>query len=347
MPGTMRPAATENTRGIMPMNENATKTSSQPWIAALSAEERRRLAQVQDWRGWVTIVLNWAIVAGAFAMVALHPSVLTVIVALFLIGGRQLGCAIVMHEAAHRSLLKNASLNDWVGNWLASYPVWLDLKPYRSYHLQHHTKNWTEDDPDLGLALAFPVTRKSLLRKIWRDLSGQTGWKRAKVTLMRDLGRSKGKVRRADAGAWALRGVIVTNLAMLALLALFGHAELYLLWVAAWFTTFSFVMRIRAIAEHSMTDDPTNPLRNTRTTLASWWERIFIAPNRVNYHLEHHLFMGMPLYSLPKLHRMLRERGVLDDACVERGYARVLRKAGAALADPAAGTGSSQTLTFG
>jgi fatty acid desaturase len=106
-------------------------------------------------------------------------------------------------------------------------------------------------------------------------------------------------------------------------------------------------MRIRAIAEHSMIDDPKDPLRNTRTTLTSWWERIFIAPNRVNYHLEHHLFMGMPLYSLPKLHRLLSDRGVLKNACISYGYAGILRKAGAALADPEAGTGSSQTLTFG
>jgi len=38
----------------------------------------------------------------------------------------------------------------------------------------------------------------------------------------------------------------------------------------------------------------------------------------------------MPHYSLPRMHRLLRERGVLQDACVTRGYLEVLRLASAA-----------------
>jgi fatty acid desaturase len=76
-----------------------------------------------------------------------------------------------------------------------------------------------------------------------------------------------------------------------------------------------------------MVPDPADPLRNTRTTLARWWERIFLAPNRVNYHLEHHLLMTVPHTNLPKLHRMLADRGLLDGALVTKGYAAVLRRA--------------------
>ena len=72
---------------------------------------------------------------------------------------------------------------------------------------------------------------------------------------------------------------------------------------------------------------PICPPRNTRTTLASPLERLLVAPNYVNYHLEHHLVMTVPHYHLPRMHRMLRERGVLDGACVERGYGPVLRLA--------------------
>jgi len=89
-------------------------------------------------------------------------------------------------------------------------------------------------------------------------------------------------------------------------------------------------MRLRSIAEHGMVPDPADPLRNTRTTLARWWERLLLAPNRVNYHLEHHLVMTVPHYNLPRMHRLLRARGVLEDACVTRGYLDVLRLASAA-----------------
>jgi fatty acid desaturase len=295
------------------------------WREALSRDEVRDLLELRDWKSWASIAVNWALVAAAFALVAWRPNPLTVVVALFVIGARQLGLAILMHDAAHRALFRSRWLNDWAGNWLCAYPVWSDLRPYRPYHLQHHAKTWTEDDPDLALATPFPISRDSMRRKIWRDLSGQTGWKRFRATLRRDLGRSRGRVQRTfDAGIEALHGVVLTNAILLGILALTGHPALYLLWVGAWLTSYSLVMRIRSIAEHAMTPDPADELRNTRTTLARWWERLLIAPNYVNYHLEHHLLMSVPHYNLPRMHRMLRDRGVLTDACVARGYRDVL-----------------------
>lgn len=142
------------------------------------------------------------------------------------------------------------------------------------------------------------------------------------------MGLSSGKTGRgSDAGWHQLRGVLTTNLILLGILAALGHAELYLLWVGAWLTTYSLVMRIRAIAEHSMVTDPADPLKNTRTTLISPLERFFIAPNGVNYHLEHHLMMRVPHYKLGKFHRILHDRGILDQALIAHGYREVLTAA--------------------
>jgi fatty acid desaturase len=310
---------------------------AKPWNEALRPEELAQLLETNNWRGFLSIGLDWGLVFAAMALVAVWPNPLSIVLALAVIGARQLGFAVLMHEAAHRTLFANRRLNDWAGNWLCAYPVWIDLHPYRPYHLKHHAKNWTREDPDLDLATKFPVTSASLRRKVWRDLSGQVGWQRVRAILRRDLRGLVGKTARtlsfgkaADAGSpgWRnLRGVVVTNAILLAGLAALGHPELYLLWVAAWFTTNSLVTRIRSIAEHSMVADPSDDLANTRTTLASWWERLLVAPNRVNYHLEHHLWMTVPYYNLPRLHRLLRERGVLDGALVERGYLSLLRKA--------------------
>ena len=304
---------------------------------------------LSPWRSWISLAVNWGLIAAAFAMVAHFPNPLTIIAALFIIGARQLGMAIIMHEAAHRTLFPNRAVNDWVGNWLAAYPIWLDTRPYRTYHLQHHSKTWTKEDPDLSLATPFPVTRASMRRKVWRDLSGQTGWKRAKATLYRDLGMSRGKVQRRSGFGWsALHGVVITNVALLAVLAALGHPALYLLWIGAWMTTYSLCMRIRSIAEHAMIGDPGDQLRNTRTTLASWWERFLLAPNRVNYHLEHHLFMTVPHYNLPRLHALLKERRVLDTACIEHGYLNVMRLAASAPTESARGPrATGPSLTFG
>ena len=298
------------------------------WRQALSKEDIKDLLVMHDWRSWLSVAINWALVFASFALVARWPNPLTILVALFVIGARQLGFAVLMHEAAHRSLFADRKINDVVGNWLCAYPVWSDTKPYRPYHLQHHAKNWTDEDPDIGLAQPFPISTDSFRRKAWRDLSGQTGWKRLKATIRRDLGMSRGRVKRNfDAGLDAFHGVLITNGILLAILTLAGHPALYLLWFAAWLTTYSFVMRIRSIAEHAMIPDPADEMKNTRTTTARWWERLLIAPNCVNFHLEHHLLPTVPHYNLRRMHRMLRQRGALADACVAPSYADVLRLA--------------------
>jgi fatty acid desaturase len=155
---------------------------------------------------------------------------------------------------------------------------------------------------------------------------------------MRDLGLSGKKSMRSEApfnpgaekprtGWRVVAPVAITNGILLGILALFGVPELYLLWVVAWFTTNRLVTRLRSIAEHAMSDDMSDPLRNTRTTMASWWERFLLAPNRVNYHLEHHLLMTVPHHNLPRLHAILRERGVLARANVANGYWEVFSAA--------------------
>jgi fatty acid desaturase len=303
----------------------------------LTPEERKSLLRVNMLRSWGMVLSNWILVFAAMALVAWRPNPLTVVAALFVIGARQLGMAVVMHEAAHRTLFTNRRLNDWVGNWLAAYPVWAEVAPYRAYHLVHHTRTGTDADPDLGLAAPFPVTRSSFRRKVWRDLSGQTGWKQAKAVFRRDVGWRRDRNQRTalgmnegqqpDVGWHKVVPVATANTCLFALLALSGHAALYLLWVAAWLTTYRLVTRLRSIAEHGMVPDRLDPLRNTRTTIASWWERLLVAPNRVNFHLEHHLLMTVPHHNLPRLHRLLRERGALEDLCIAPGYLSVLRLA--------------------
>jgi len=268
----------------------------------LTRSETSELLRVRRWRGLGLVVTNWSLIAAAMALVAVWPNPLTVVAALFLIGARQLGLAVGMHEAAHRTLLKNRRLNDWVGSWLCAYPIWSDCHVYRPYHLKHHAKTGSPEDPDIGLIRPFPITRQSLRRKIVRDLSGQTGLKFARAAFRRTFGqwRQSRNARRAALG------FAISNGVLLGVLVLAGHPALYLLWVVAFLTTHTLVTRIRAIAEHALTPSADDPLGNTRTTLLHAWERLLVGPNRVNFHLEHHLLMTVPYYNLPRMHRLLQ-----------------------------------------
>ena len=295
------------------------------WRAALAQSEVDELLKLDDWRSWVSIGVNWGLIAASFTLVAVYPSILSAIVAVLVIGARQLGCAVLMHEAAHRTLFADRRLNDWAGQWLCAYPIGSDLEGYRGYHLRHHARTGADDDPDIGLVRPFPITRQSLWRKIRRDLSGRTGLKFARAVWKRSFALAARDPRAARAAI----GVLLTNALLLGALSLSGHAALYALWAVAWLTSYTLSTRVRSIAEHALVPDRDDPLRNTRTTLANGWERLLFAPNRVNYHLEHHLLMTVPHYRLPRMHRLLRERGV--QGCVERGYLGVLRRASSRL----------------
>lgn len=102
-------------------------------------------------------------------------------------------------------------------------------------------------------------------------------------------------------------------------------------WFAFWLlpllTWFQLVLRIRNIAEHGAVAFSDDPFRNTRTTLAGPLERTFLAPYWVNYHLEHHLVMHVPAHNLPKLHRLLAQKGLAGRMTIAPGYLDVLRQA--------------------
>ena len=205
------------------MSAAAPENPTTGWSSSFSRDELDELLAMNDLRSWGSIALNWALVFASFALVAAWPNPLTLVVALVVIGARQLGFAVLMHEASHRSLFRNRAVNDWAGNWLAAYPVWSDWRPYRPYHLSHHARTGSDKDPDIGLVRPFPITPGSLRRKVWRDLSGQTGLKFARDAWQRTFARYG-----ADPAARrATQGVVITNLVLLGILTAFGRPELY------------------------------------------------------------------------------------------------------------------------
>jgi fatty acid desaturase len=306
------------------------------WLEQFTTEEIRELREIRVHRAWLTLFVDYGLIAASMALVAFRPNLLTIVFALFVIGARQLGLAVVMHESAHFTLFKNRKFNDFVGNWLGGYPIYLSADMYRTHHLEHHAKTWTDGDPDLSLATAFPVSKASMARKVLRDLLGVTGLKKLIGTtylVIKVIGGAD-----VDSGTLPMRmergpairmlvGTAITNLVLFGILWAAGHPALYLLWFGAWMTTNNLVARIRSIAEHALIPDPSDPMGQTRTVRAGWLERLLIAPNCVQYHLEHHLVMTVPHYNLPRFHAMMRERGLLEDACVAGGYAEVLRAA--------------------
>lgn len=297
-------------------------------------EEWAALSRRSSWKGLALIAHAWVVIVLAGAVFVIWPNPLTYIAAVVVIGGRQLGLAILMHDAAHGCIHSNQKVNDWAGHWLAGAPTNADLWRYRDYHLQHHKYGQQEEDPDLILSAPFPITRDSMRRKAIRDLTGQTFHKQRiapTIAAFRD-GAKKGvpfkKTLAAVVDFW--KPFLITNAILLAVLTAAG---LWWAWFALWLvpmaTWYPLITRLRNIAEHALVvKNETNPLRHARTTHANWLERAVLAPYWVNYHCEHHMFMHMPCWSLPKAHKLLRRQDAAQGMLIEPGgYVKVLKLA--------------------
>ena len=283
-----------------------------------------------DLMGLGLVVHCWAIIALAMGLAIWQPWL--IILAIPIIGARQLGLAILMHEGAHGGLAKNARLNDFVGQWLCAAPVGAHLKAYRGYHLQHHKYAQQPEDPDLILSAPFPITRNSLRRKIIRDLTGRTFFKQRINQFANAMGLGirpgKGAENRIQGAREAAVPFVITNLVLLAGLSLAGHWWAYfVLWLLPMATWNQLITRLRNIAEHAVVPDNEDPMRHARTTYASWWEGLMIAPYWVNYHCEHHMFMHLPCYRLGEAHELLLQKGYGPSMEIQPNYATILAAA--------------------
>lgn len=316
----------------------------------LSKAEIKRLHEKSDWKGFIEVASVWLWIAFSFALVALVPYftssiivlILAIIIALFIIGGKQLGCAIIMHDASHYSLFKSRKLNDIIGNFFGAYPIFNNIEQYRPYHFQHHIATGTSDDPDINLVKGYPAKLAGMIRKLVRDLTGLTGIKADAGLLAMHTGFIKYNLGNIvekipeEQRTWKvifrnafynLRGPVFSNTVLFLILLTFGKPWLYLLWIGANLTTFNFCLRIRSIAEHSVVEDTHDPYKNTRTTYANFIERILFAPLHVNYHLEHHFLQNMPSYNSPELHKILMERGFYEHGLLKHGYWEIVKMA--------------------
>ncbi|TXC73878.1 fatty acid desaturase [Sphingorhabdus soli] len=286
------------------------------------------VTRVSRWHGIWLIAHAWLVILASIAVtlwlwqLSWPFGLIAAPVTLAIIGGRQLGLAILMHDAAHGLLVRDRRWNNRIGQWLCAAPIGTDLHAYRAYHLIHHRHTQTQADPDLGLSAPFPVTRASLRRKFLRDLTGRTF---AKQRLAQFATAFDGDTPApADATATTddepalpdtanlfirqatLRFLGVQAILLGLSLAITGGVWPFVLWFVALATTFPLFLRVRNIAEHACTPtDSGDPFSHARTTRAGMIARATVAPYWVNFHSEHHLFMGVPCAKLPRVHALL------------------------------------------
>jgi len=292
----------------------------------LSAYEREQLLQRSDLTASVLVLRTWALIFGTLLLVGHFPSVITFFFAWIVLPGRQLSLAVLMHEAGHGSLFKTKAFNLWVGQWLCALPTLGDLASYARGHTAHHRLAGTDEDPDLSNYRAYPIKKTSLYRKWTRDLTGQTGFKLL-AALATGAGSQMSKETVGSTNLLAKQ--IFVHVVFASILTGLGVAWTWFVWMGTFMTSYMWVVRLRQVGEHAVVPDlyDSDVRMNTRTVDAPFWQRFLLAPNNVNFHMEHHFMAGVPCYNLPKLRVILKSKGLLDEVPEVTGYGQVIKLA--------------------
>ncbi|MFN7232130.1 MAG: fatty acid desaturase, partial [Brevundimonas sp.] len=86
--------------------------------AVFTPEEWVPFQRRSPFAGLLLVAHCWGVIGLAMAAAVMWPVLIPL--AVMIIGTRQLGLAILMHEAAHGALSQSLKLNDAVGHWLCA-----------------------------------------------------------------------------------------------------------------------------------------------------------------------------------------------------------------------------------
>lgn len=282
----------------------------------VTPEELKSLCQKSDLIGWYRVFINYALIYLAFLLIVLFPNTFTYLLASCVIAGRILGIGVLNHDAGHLTLFKTASLNTNVGRWLLGALVLIDYDAFRKGHLQHHQYAGTKNDPDLLFVRNYPATPMSMVRKFARDVSGVNGVKEFLYQM--------------KVSSWQkhVPTLLLHTMIIVSLIPVDGIWAYSAFWVAFFFI-YPLFIRIRIMGEHGgVTKNASNdPRENTATTYATSFERLFVAPNHVNFHLEHHIHQNIPAHNLEKAHKLFKSRAVYEGFdCTAPNYWYVIKR---------------------
>ncbi|HKN14212.1 MAG TPA: fatty acid desaturase family protein [Candidatus Binatus sp.] len=291
----------------------------------LTREELRELSTVKPALGCIHVGVEWGLIVATICLCQRFWHPMLYVFAVAFIGSRQHALLVLMHDGVHYRLLRNRRLNDWLSEVALAWPHLVTARQYRKNHFAHHRYLNTAQDPDLkrregDLAWVFPQAIPNLAKTLFRDVTGLN------APAMLKLAVSLASADSVPVGFLAVRyGFYAAALGIIIYAGALEGFALY--WIVPMFTWLVLVMRIRGIAEHHAIDidGPQIAYPRTRTTHATWLERIFLAPKNVNYHIEHHFFPSVPFYRLPELHAILMSKpGFRESAHLTHTYWGVL-----------------------
>lgn len=270
-------------------------------------KEKIRSFHKLDKRWNLVLLFHYSIWLGSAALSIAADGIALSVVG-YLIGGLSLSTlSVLSHESSHNLMTRNPSVDRWIG-FVCGIPILFSAMGYRIMHPLHHKYLRSEKDPD-----------------DIENVSKDSFWLRWLYVLvfffsiylyliMVPLNAVKRATRREQ---WS----VIAELIAMAVIAATAWFVLPANWmIEGWLIPLLVagqIANIRGISEHGMTTGG-NEMTDSRTVATNPLLSFMMC--NINYHIEHHLYPGVPWYNLPKIHNLLQDEYKAAGSSVYTSY---------------------------
>ncbi|WP_371408754.1 fatty acid desaturase family protein [Micromonospora zamorensis] len=278
--------------------------------------ELRKLCRLDNHHGILGVLFDYAVVAFAVYL-SVGVSYWFYPVSLVLIGSTQRALVNLLHEASHKVLARNQTLNLVLSTVFTGHLVFHMHNPYRSSHigLHHRYLGDREKDPDYSFHVECGIydpggsNRAFFLRNILLAALGLRTLEYVRYVvedrlLFREDQIAVSMPISLRAERWLLLGVWTV---LLTPIVSGGYLlEFVLFWIVPLFTTAVAIGWLSELAEHfPLPESENRQILMTRNRHGWAIERFLLGRHNDNYHLVHHLNTGVPFWNMKKAHRIL------------------------------------------
>ena len=284
--------------------------------------------KVSKWMALVHILLIWAAIAGVVFCHDLYQGLPLYFLTILVLGGLQNNLNSLVHHSIHGNIHPNKYVNNFITRVFVAGPIGQIFGRLKSEHLSHHANFGDDDDPErfyYDLKLHRRRSKYGLLR--W-TVCVFLGWVLYPMVLRLLTGDRSGAAKHGN-DSKTKKGRDNPYLDVLAVMGAQGVLFLgfYLLtnniwsyvmyWVVPLSTFGAAFTALRATIEHANIEDPDHLLISIKSNIV---EKFFFGPLNFNYHYEHHRFMNIPYYYVPKVRKFLREKEDYNDVLFVDSY---------------------------
>ena len=232
---------------------------------------------------------------------------------MFIMGGIHHTLATFIHETAHGHVFSNKKINDVLGHFFFSAPLFSYLEDYRYLHWEHHRHTGKlEKDPELALYryIGLKTTSYTKLEVVLEFIKSIIGISSLKGLIFLNKfymsNRKKGLIKKP--GLYEHAAVIFWAVLMPALMWKLGMLTTYLLLaVVPIFTFMTTALLWHGFGEH-IREKEADLSQNTFGHNFNRLFTLYVYPIQSGYHLEHHLYPQLPWHSMRKFQKWANER---------------------------------------